>query len=591
MTAFQKIRSILTPAERKGVLILMYLTAIGTVLETMGVGVLFPVMILLVQDDLPARYPQIQPLFEYFGNPNQVQLIWVSMFCLVGIYLFKNIFSIFFAWQNFSFTSRVQVELSQRLFTAYMRQPYTFHLQRNSARLTHNITQGGVVVGAIANCLLIVSEGLVLLGIAALLLMVEPLGALIVMIVFATASWGFYYATRARLSRWGKARLHHDRLKGQHMSQGFGGVKDVKLLGRENSFLAHYYLHNTESAQIVKFQSLLQQIPRMWLEFLTVTGLALLVLSILGQGHSTDRIVPTLGLFAAAAFRLMPSVNRLLSAVQSLRFVMPAIDLVHEEAKLIAAGAGAANENRECSPLVFKTEICTSNIDYVYPGATTHALNQMSITIKKGESVGFIGSSGSGKSTLVDVILGLLPPTAGQVTVDGSDIQKNLRAWQNQIGYVPQSIYLTDDTLKRNVAFGLPNEEIDEAALKRAIQNAQLEEFVAGLPNGLETVVGERGVRLSGGQRQRIGIARALYHDPSVLVLDEATSALDTDTESGVMQAVTSLRGSKTILIIAHRLSTVAHCDRLYRLEHGMIVAEGTPAELLSAKGDIASLS
>ena len=591
MSMINKISFILTPSERKGAMGLLFLTIVGTALETMGVGAIFPVMILMTKGDLVAHYPSIQPAFEYLGNPSQEQVIRVAMLCLVGIYLFKNLFAIWLAWRKSKFTSGVQVELSQRLFTAYMHQPYTFHLQRNSSRLTNNISQVLVVVGAITSSFLIVSEGLVLLSVAILLLIVEPLGAIIVVTVFAAASWSFHYSTRARLTRWGAARLHHDRLKMQHLLQGFGGVKDVKLLGRESNFLAQYYLHSIQSARITKFQNVLQQVPRMWLEFLTVTGLALLVLSILGQGHGTDKIVPTLGLFAAAAFRLMPSVNRILAAIQSLRFVEPAVNLVYEEVKLAAHQPVKSQEKSETLSPALHKDICLTNVRYEYPGTANPALDSLTIHINKGESVGFIGPSGSGKSTLVDVILGLLTPNAGQVAVDGQDIQKELRTWQNQIGYVPQSIYLTDDTLKQNVAFGLANEEIDDAAVQRAIKDAQLEEFVASLPDGLETVVGERGVKLSGGQRQRIGIARALYHNPAVLVLDEATSALDTATEEGVMKAVTALRGSKTILIVAHRLSTVENCDRLYRLEKGKVVAEGTPAEILSNKKEVVSTS
>jgi ABC-type multidrug transport system fused ATPase/permease subunit len=274
----------------------------------------------------------------------------------------------------------------------------------------------------------------------------------------------------------------------------------------------------------------------------------------------------------------MPSVNRVLSAVQYLRYGLPVINTLHEELQLAVPEPAAQNNNGAAT---FQHEIRLTDITYTYPNAPAPALNQLSLSIQKDESVGFIGPSGSGKSTLVDVVLGLLTPSAGQVVVDSKDIQQNLRHWQDRIGYVPQSIYLTDDTLKRNVAFGLPDGQIDDIAVQRAIQAAQLDEFVASLPDGLETLVGERGIRLSGGQRQRIGIARALYHDPVVLVLDEATSALDIATERGVMQAVTALHGSKTILIVAHRLSTVEHCNRLYRLHEGRVVEEGTPSTMV----------
>jgi len=427
--------------------------------------------------------------------------------------------------------------------------------------------------------LLLLTEALVLLGIAGLLLVVEPLGALFAMLVLGGTAWGFHRRTRAHIARWGQARQHHEGLRIQHLQQGLGSAKDVKLLGREGDFLAQYSVHNTQSARVGQFEATLQQVPRLWLELLAVLGLVFLVLSMLAQGRDMARIVPTLGLFAAAAFRLMPSVNRMLSAAQSLRYGLPVVNTLDNEFKLAAPKPAAQNTNGAAA---FQHEIRLTDISYTYPSAVTPALTQLSLTIKKGESVGFIGTSGAGKSTLVDIILGLLTPSAGQVAVDGQDIQQSLRAWQDQIGYVPQSIYLTDDTLRRNVAFGLPNEQIDDAAVQRAIKAAQLQEFVASLPDGLETIVGEHGIRLSGGQRQRIGIARALYHDPTVLVLDEATSSLDTATECDVMQAVSALRGRKTVLIVAHRLSTVAHSDRLYRLEQGRVAEEGTPNTMLS---------
>jgi ABC-type multidrug transport system fused ATPase/permease subunit len=289
-----------------------------------------------------------------------------------------------------------------------------------------------------------------------------------------------------------------------------------------------------------------------------------------------------LGLFGAAAFRLLPAVNRLINNFQIINVSRPQVDEVFKDLDLPEQ---SNHENSDRS--VLGNEITVDDISFSYSESLKDAVSGVSVKIGRGEAVGFIGPSGSGKSTLIDILLGLLEPKSGKVLVDGRDIYDDLRSWQDQIGYVPQSIFLTDDTLRRNIAFGLSKEKIDDDAVKSAIRLAQLEEFVASLPEGMETLVGERGVRLSGGQRQRIGIARALYHNPDVLVLDEATSSLDTETEHGVMQAVQALQGDKTVIIVAHRLSTVEYCDRLYRLENAHIVDEGTFSEVTSRAKDL----
>lgn len=560
-------------------MVLLALMVIGMLLETLGIGLVIPALVLLTQSNLTSSYPMLQPALQALDNPSQQTLVVGGMLVLVGIYLIKSLFLAFLAWRQMHFAYEVQAQLSQRLFTTYLRQPYTFHLQHNSAQLIRNVTReielftaSGILPGMV-----LLTELLVLIGLCSLLLVVEPQGALIVVSILGTAAWGFHRLTHGRITRWGEARQHHEGLRIQHLQQGLGGAKDVKLLGRETDFLEQYRQHNVQSARMGRLHDTLKQLPRLWLELLAVSGLAVLVISMLMQHREFEAVLPTLGLFAAAAFRLMPSVNRVLGAAQSLRYGLPAIDTLHAELNL--AAPEVASDRISSKP--FRATLELRQITYAYPGATEPALKDLSLTIQHGEMIGFIGTSGAGKSTLVDVLLGLLTPDAGEVWLDGVSIQENLRNWQDQIGYVPQSIFLTDDTLRRNVAFGLANEQINDTAIRHAIQAAQLEEFVASLPDGMETLVGERGIRLSGGQRQRIGIARSLYHDPAVLVLDEATSSLDTATEREVMQAVRTLHGKKTVLIVAHRLSTVEHCDRLYRLSHGRLAAEGSPDAML----------
>jgi ABC-type multidrug transport system fused ATPase/permease subunit len=583
MSLIASLWRILTPAERRGAGVLSVLMLVGMLLEALGTGLIVPALDVMTSPDLSVTSPALVRWIPAVTRGTRPQLVITGMALLVVAYGVKAAFLAVLAFRQSRFAYGTQASLSERLFRGYLHQPWTFHLQRNSAQLLRNATTEvsnftAVVQGAMTTA----AEGSVVVGLAVLILAVEPLAALLVIANVALASWIFYRVTRARLLRWGETRLRHEGLRIQHLQQGLGGVKDVKVLGREDAFVAQYSEHNLATARATERQFTLQQLPRLWLEFLAIVGLALLVSVMLAQGRPIERLLPTLGLFGAAAFRLMPSAVRIMVAVQTMRFCRPVIHTLADEIALIDVPRSA---EAAAAPLRFAAEIALAGVTFTYPGAAAPALRDVTLAIPRGASIGFVGGSGAGKSTLVDVILGLLTPQAGTIRADGVDIQTNLRGWQDQIGYVPQSIYLTDDSLRRNVAFGIPEAAIDEAAVRRAIAAAQLEGFVASLPHGLDTTVGERGVQLSGGQRQRIGIARALYHDPALLVLDEATSALDGATEHGVMEAVRALHGTKTVLIVAHRLSTIAHCDRLYRMAEGRIVEQGVPAALTGAPG------
>ena len=563
-----------TNSDRIAFIRIVVMVIIGMFLETISLGIVVPIIGILTQDDYQQKYPFI---VDIFGNLSREELISAVMVAMVLIYIVRSLFLFWSLWIQKGFSASVSGRLSQSLFSIYLRQPYMFHLQRNSSTLMRNAKNAtSVVTCGVDPFLVLLTDGLVAIAMFALLIAVEPVGTLAVLFVFGLSTFVFQRTTRRRIDNWGYQVDYHETKILQHLQEGFGGAKDVKVLGRENEFLSQHEKHLGESIRINRIYNVILTLPRSFMEIITIVGLCLLVVSMVVRGRELADIVPILGLFAAAAFRVMPSINRLLMATQTLIFNRSIIASVYKDFLLDSPDSLTVKSNTK-----FASQLELVDVSFQYPTAATASLQNVSLVVKRGEAVGFVGPSGAGKSTLVDVILGLFAPTSGVVKVDGQDVQQNLRNWQNQIGYVPQAIYLTDDTLRRNVAFGLNDENIDDNLVRDAIRLAQLEEFVATLPEKLETVVGERGVRLSGGQRQRIGIARALYHNPSVLVLDEATSSLDTPTEHGVMQAVQALQGSKTVLIVAHRLSTVEYCDRLYKIENARIIEEGTFDEVV----------
>ena len=439
-----KILSLLTPAERHGLLILLFLMIVSTVLETLGIGLIVPLISILTENNLGETFPILLPFLEFIGNPEQKTLIVYGTLCLVLTYAIKNFFLVFFTWRQANYTFNLQVRLSQDLFESYLHQPYTFHLQRNSAELFRNIT-GEVAMfanGGISTGVMLVNEMMVILGIGTLLLVVEPIGTIIVISVLGLAGWGFNYITKQHITNWGKARQYHEGLRIQHLQQGLNAVKDVKVLGRELEFLEQHRTHHILGARTGVFLQILQSLPRLWLELLAICGLTILALIMLVQGRELGAIMPVLGVFAAAGFRVLPSIGRLINSVQTLRFSLPAINTLRNEINSFIPIDKNPNQNNA----TFNKLIEFQNVCYTYPGANKPALNDISLKIKQGVSIGIIGNSGAGKTTFIDILLGLLAPEDGKVSVDGFNIQERLRPWQDQIGYVPQSIYLSDNT-------------------------------------------------------------------------------------------------------------------------------------------------
>ena len=560
--------------EKKSLGGLFVLMLIGTLLETLSVGLLIPVLAVLTSETSEIKLPFVTLNTDFDKNI----LIWIVVVGVFIVYVVKNMFLGLSVWIQRGYLTRLSARIASQILEAYVRQPLSFHLKKNSSSLIRNTQDSSVIMGGgIEPLLSLVSEGLIVSALFVVLVAVEPLGTLLVVGTLLLATFAFHKLSDRKLHEWGSRRQFEKGRIIQTIQQSLGAIKDIQVLNREDWFIQEHNKHQLNDQSILRRIITVQSLPRLWLEVMAIGGLTGLVGVMLGSGRDSSEIVPVVGLFAATAFRVLPSINKIVGSKQQLKVSRTAIETIYTDLHLPAR---LAQEER-LSQLVF-SDLATRDLKFTYEGTEQSVLDDVCVRIRSGEAVGFVGQSGSGKSTLIDIMIGLLEPQNGSVLINGQDISQVRNAWQKSIGYIPQTIFLMDDSLRRNIAIGIADNEIDEVAVREALKSAQLEDFVASLPDGLDTVVGERGVRLSGGQRQRIGIARALYHRPSVLVLDEATSSLDTETEHEVMNAVQALQGDKTVIIVAHRLSTVEYCDRLYRLDMGRIVDEGTFDEVMN---------
>jgi len=437
----------------------------------------------------------------------------------------------------------------------------------------------------------LISEALIVAGIVVVLMVTAPFITLFTAVLLFGTVAALLKLTRRVFTRWGAQQQELKKTILQNLHQSLGGLKEVKVLGREHFF---YHIFARRQGTLIRVHSryaTVTMVPRLLIETVFVCGMLLVIVLVTREGRDALDLVSLLGLYAYAGFRIIPSAYRIMLGVSTIRHGTAAVNHVYNdfmafEPDLPVAGGAANGED-----LPFTDRLVLDEVSYAYDVADAPVLQEVSLTIRRGESIGIVGPTGVGKSTLVDLVLGLLPPSSGHILVDGQDVFSAVQSWRRKIGYVPQSIFLTDDTLRRNIAFGLEDTEIDAQKLQAAVRMAQLEKFVTTLPRGLDTVVGERGVRLSGGQRQRVGIARALYHEPEILVFDEATSALDNQTERAVIGAIEALRGEKTLLIVAHRLSTVRGCDRLVFLQDGRIAGCGSFDELLMNNTDFRDMA
>lgn len=563
--------------------ILFVMMIIASVITLIGVGTV-PVFVSAVIDaDRILNYPVVGEFLTSINITTPQELAVFGAFALITIYLFKNLFMLFYSYMNGKFMLNRVLFLQNRIFRAYMNSPYTFYISRNSSELLRNINSEvtKIVNGTLQPALLISLNVITTVVVVAGLVVVEPLITGLGIIFFGGFAFLFLRLTKNAISRYGSESLAHRKSMTKAILEGLQGFKDAKVLKREGYFLSEYN-HHAHKHKVYDIKNMiLNTLPRQIIEMLALSGILFIAVVMVLQGREVSTIVPMIALFGAAVMKLKPSINSIIGDVNRLRYNIYSVEAVYEDLTYLEERYEQETSPRLGEKLRLNHEIRLKNLDYAYPDQSQPAIKNINITIPKNRAVAFVGPSGVGKTTLVDVILGLLVPQTGTITVDGQNVFSNLDAWQRNIGYIPQFINLLDDTIRRNICFGIPEDEVDEEMLQTAIEIAQLKDFLSTLDDGVETVVGERGVRLSGGQRQRIGIARALYNNPQVLVMDEATSALDNITERVLIKAIERLRGDRTIIMIAHRLTTVKNCDTIYMMKDGEVIADGTYDDLL----------
>ncbi|WP_394172174.1 ABC transporter ATP-binding protein [Guptibacillus hwajinpoensis] len=571
----KKTMSLFEKQEKVKLLLLFFMMVVAALFETLGIGIIVPFVGIITNPESIHDIQFLAYIYDNFGFESLNSFIILIAMMFLSIFVLKNLYLLVFHYAQYKLIFNQELKLSEKLFESYLKKPYTFHLQRNSADLLRNITieVPKLFQKFIISAFQLVTELLVAICILALLFLVAPVATITACVLLGASVFIFFKFFRTKILDLGKEQQQLTGSMIKWVKQGLGAGKEIRVTGRESFFVNAYSTQGKIIASNNRNIKLLEYVPRPFIETVLIVIVLITMVIIVYQNMGTSEIVSTLALFCMAAFRLLPSINRILSMMTAIRYNYPALAAVYEDLK--NEGKQVSKQNPSFSNVqgekTFTDNITLKNICYRYPNEEDLTINNVSFTIPIGDAVAFVGKSGAGKTTLVDIMLGLLAPEKGEVLIDGTNIKDQRSVIQQKIGYIPQSIFLCDDTIRNNVAFGINKDQITDEEVWRALDQAMLKDYVESLPGQLNTIVGERGVKLSGGQRQRIGIARALYQNPEILFMDEATSALDNGTEKEIMKAIDLLKGQKTLIIIAHRLSTIENCDTVIEMSRGEI--------------------
>lgn len=580
---FRKIGLLLDARQKRKMVWLVFLMLIGALLEALGITLVIPIMMAIVD---PASIRQnkyhMGDIYNLLGMHSTIQFAVVMMAAIIVVFVLKNLFLFYQNVALLKFIYTNQFETSNRMMINFMKRPYEYYLGANTSIIQRNITSDiNNVYALILTILQLTSEVIVFIILVGVLLLVDAKMIAVIAGLLIGVLMIVKWVIKPIMIRAGKQNQDFYTGLFQWISESVNAIKEIKIGGKENYFINEYARCGNGYVSAVQKYNVFNSTPRLLIETVFITGLVgYMLIEVLRGGADPTAMISQLGVFAAAAARLLPSANRINNYLTSVAYFSPFLDNVSENLQAEIHESGRSYDVKDypvgenVTKLPVHREIQLQNITYRYPGGNTYVFRNADVTFRVGESIGIVGPSGAGKTTIIDIMLGLLHPESGKVLADGVDVQSNYKGWLRNIGYIPQSIFMFNTSIRKNVAFGVPEEDIDDEKVWKALHEAQLDEHVRSLPDGLDTQIGERGIRFSGGQRQRIGIARALYEDPEVLVLDEATSALDNDTEQAIMDSINRLHGRKTLIIIAHRLETIEKCDVVYRVQDGKIEPE-----------------
>ena len=569
--------------QKQKMILLVFLMLIGAVLETLGVSMILPVMNVVIETNAVQNHRYLQVICDIFhiGYDDTRTLMIFVMTGLIVIFAVKNIFLFFQQKVQLKFVYTNQFATSRRMMINFMERPYEYYLNADTSVIQRSITSDvNNMYGLILSLLQLVSEGIVFVCLVAVSLVTDVVMSITVAVLLVAALLIIKCVLKPIMRKAGEENQDYYSGLYKWIDQSVMGIKEIKIANKENYFINEYAKCGAGYVNAVQRYNLYNATPRLLIETVAIAGMILYVMISLLQGANVEEIMPQIGLLAVAAMRLIPCANRINNHLTSISyfepFFMGVSDNLQQEIRdeNIDYDEASYQKKIEVEKLTIKEKIELRDIVYKYPNTEVLIFDHADMEIPIGKSVGIVGTSGAGKTTVVDILLGLLRLQSGEILADGVEVRDHYQSWLKNIGYIPQTIFMIDSTIRKNVAFGYADEDIDDEKVWRALKEAQLDEFVRGLPEGLDTGIGERGIRLSGGQRQRIGIARALFEDPEVLVLDEATSALDNETEAAIMDSINRLHGRKTLIIIAHRLQTIEKCDMVYRVENGKVDRE-----------------